>query len=68
MLTKTFILDSETKLQIIDGKYHLMVSHRPVAEGDRALQATQFWITDFGVRYPGYASKMQGHFDAFIGK
>ena len=68
MLTKEFILDSETKLHIIDGKYHLIVRQHSVAEGDRALQAAQFWINDFGVRYPGYVSKMQGHFDAFVNK
>jgi hypothetical protein len=68
MILKTFILDSETKLILEHTKsgYIFMVAGQPITYGVEALQSTQNWINDFGVRYPGYATKMQRHFDDFI--
>ena len=69
MLLKTFILDSETKLTLEHSKtgYTFLVGNRPIAYGNDALVATENWIKEFNIRYPGYVSKMQVHFDEFIG-
>ena len=69
MLLKTFVLDSETKLTLEHSKtgYTFVVAGRPVNYGNDALQSTQNWIDNFKILYPGYATKMQGHFDDFTG-
>ena len=69
MLLKTFVLDSETKLTLEHSKtgHTFYLGGRPTAYGNDALVATEERIKEFKIRYPGYVSKMQAHFDEFIG-
>lgn len=67
MFEKKFILDSEWTLVLGGKDYYLHKHGRVQYSGESALEETQKWIDAFKVRYPGYATKMQGHFNNFIG-
>jgi hypothetical protein len=70
MFRKEFILDSATKLTLEHSKvgWTYLVHNQPVSYGNQALADAQLWVNNFAIRYPGYAAKMQGHYDNFVGE